>query len=764
MGIQTWIKDIKRKRAQEKAFEKGKELSEGGKTLVPTTSGYIEVSKDSPLAPSSTTSGGGSTAESMFGTSIKKLSWTEQQELARAREREASERARQIAIQQQQERERQAELQRQQEERRRQEATARKGFTGKVSEIEKGVPVSTKYFYGGTQVGGTFVPQKETKGFQKTTPSAPSQLLAKFDFPRGETAEVYEEGVATSSLLPSTDGLFSAQRKHFQMEREAREEAVESSRERFDRLRRFDFSKEDFISKHDIEQFAPGTKSWQTISVPGTIAKSFGTGTDVILAQTRLDKRMRDTILETPVPVKIEQIGGELVLFGAFAPAMTSTAQFERELAKKIDVAFLGTSQKQTRGIIKTDIGFVTTQAGKKTSEGIARGFSKSVLKREADILSDTFAFGTSIEKGVRFPSAKPVTKYKDLFVGAERSLTRFKDDKFAQLSYGILRKIKAKSNIAKLKMKEQDINRFISGGIGKTKGEYTGYLGRVLSERGTSDMVGVVKQIPSKAEDFSISISRGKSIVGGKTPSLSILDKKAVSSVQNIVVASAQKPFVQPVYSPSFSSSFLKPLTTKTKTRTISSVRDMSRQLDRQVSVQSGGLLLKESQFLKPRQELSGRQIDRQIQKLVQGTKQIQKQKQKTFLKLQQKFKHPGRTGIPSLKIRFRIPKEPPLIPFFLPVKPRKKKKKKDTSYKDFDLFVQGFTARALFPGRVTKITRTEKGIASALRKQSSPLSLRFAPVYVSGKKKSKRNKSIELKPLKIPNLNFKKKKRKKK
>lgn len=53
MGIQTIIKSIKQKIGLKKAVEKGKELESKGTTLVPTTSGYVEVSKSSPLVDTS---------------------------------------------------------------------------------------------------------------------------------------------------------------------------------------------------------------------------------------------------------------------------------------------------------------------------------------------------------------------------------------------------------------------------------------------------------------------------------------------------------------------------------------------------------------------------------------------------------------------------------------------------------------------------------------------------------------------------------------
>lgn len=50
MGIREFLKKRRREKAKEQAFKRGEERSRAGKVTIPTTGGFVEVPKDSPLA------------------------------------------------------------------------------------------------------------------------------------------------------------------------------------------------------------------------------------------------------------------------------------------------------------------------------------------------------------------------------------------------------------------------------------------------------------------------------------------------------------------------------------------------------------------------------------------------------------------------------------------------------------------------------------------------------------------------------------------
>ena len=176
-----------------------------------------------------------------------------------------------------------------------------------------------------------------------------------------------------------------------------------------ERIRRFDFRLSDVI--------ATSTKGG--VSTPGTVSKSVLFGGAVVSSQLRLDKLFpSQPQIETG---GIQRIGSDIVTFGAFSPAFSSTFVIEKSL-QPVKVEFFGAQQLQEGSKLRTDLVFRTGEG----QRGVATSLTQKVKQLDDVVLSRTFTQGKAYTQGIKFPTLKTVTKFSDdTFFAAQSSLTK---------------------------------------------------------------------------------------------------------------------------------------------------------------------------------------------------------------------------------------------------------------------------------------------------------------------------------------------------
>lgn len=481
------------------------------------------------------------------------------------------------------------------------------------------------------------------------------------------------------------------------------------ARERYERLRRFDFKRGDWVYQ-DLEG------NW---NLWGQIGRTGMTVADTAVAVSRADKFFgKSTALSYPVATSTgESAITGLAMFSTFSPAFQTSGQISKAVGTQTEVGFAGTSQQLAKDQVKTDIVY-TTSTGEK---GIARGVSK-VIQGEDKSVVVTAGRGGTYSQRINVPTGSTRVKTGSTFEGAEVSVVKQAGDDFVSVGGGGLRRTGSK-----------DVNQFVSGTVGTSKGDFTSTVGGVITEKGSVRMGGILKTVPkTDAKTFRIT-------GGSQDPALSALVKKnAETSLKNIVTASAEKPPVS-VTTPSVSKDIFTPTTVKqtfAPSKTITKVK--TKQSTGQIQtpkVKSSGAT---AQTLKTNVALSTSLATRQGQKQRQeqrprlSQRSGQTQKQTTRLRLA--TANPPLVRLKQPKITptsVSIPTRPPGS-FFTPLAPFSLKSKRQRS-NPFKRTTRGFKQ----PRRTPSLLAVGRNIKSPTKGIAEFSGITLRPILTKKKKK---------------------------
>jgi len=308
-----------------------------------------------------------------------------------------------------------------------------------------------------------------------------------------------------------------------------------------ERFRSFDFKPSDFLARTKGDVLKPEGY----VSLPGSIARTGLTVGGFISSQLRLDKVFpKQPVFDTS---KATRIGSDILTFGAFAPAMVTTAQVETSIATLTKTLYTGVSKKVTKEGYLTRIGFYS-QRGKKSEKGVVEVLSKVRTRGDKSLSISVFKGGT-YENQILFPTAKIIKVPKRKFEGVDFSIIKSFKDKFKSVSVG--------------KVKDKETVKFISAGVGETKKGVSKILGVTKTEVGDVVSFGKIKILPSTQKVTSIT---GK---GVRTSPQDVV----VTQAESIVKAVSVKPIttqVQPLPS-------LVSLTPTTKQEVITPTKQLS-------------------------------------------------------------------------------------------------------------------------------------------------------------------------------------------
>ena len=435
------------------------------------------------------------------------------------------------------------------------------------------------------------------------------------------------------------------------------------------------------------------------------------------------------------------EILGETLLFAGASPVITTTAEVTRA-AQVNKVAFKGVKQTTDKGIVRTDVRFITGEGEK----GTAVGLTKRVPDVSGKQVSKTVGVGVRGRTTLKIPSREPIvfTPSKE-FAGVELSLSKdiklqkeviknvVKEEKgFVQIGAGGVIEPKGVSLFkgGKIVGKTKSTS-YVSKSFGITDKDTSRVISEVVSERGGTLGFGKIIDLDKLARQGIESV--GKSVKGGVYKTSNVISKEALTSTKNIVKAASVTPpkaVVKVVPPPSI----VKIGKGKQVTKKVSSeevLKDFSKSMESQINKADVALGVSLSQGV------SQKQSQRQRQKL----KQEQKQKQLQKIRLRLLRKPLIKTDfVPTISLTKSIPKRlpPPLL--YLP-----KGKLKDPmftlkkDYGDYLFLTEGFTARAvgLKPQKIK-----EKDLLKAASDVSLGVKVRQAPIVVPDLKRKVRKK----------------------
>ena len=473
-----------------------------------------------------------------------------------------------------------------------------------------------------------------------------------------------------------------------------------------DRLRRFDFKKEDFLGR---------TESGR-INIWRTGATTLLTGGSFISAQLRLNKMDVPVLSRRMDRETQKQILSDVTMFGALSPATVSTTSLYKSAAKKSDVVFGGISQKLTKRGIQTDVGFYSKSGREVGKKGVVRGFTETYTKGDIS-LSKTVAVGGKVQRGVKLPSGKEVIKFKDFFGGKEIVKIASKDKDFLQVSAGAVKRLK-----------QREIVKFVGGGVGTQKGKFNLFYGGVTTERGSARIGGVLKQVSPKTKTFEI--------IGTGTPTTKLVSKSALESTQRIAAASVtatpqkiSSPIVT-VSSPVISS--VKQITRVTPKQKVTPQYKFQPTIKQEVTPKT--LTLQQIKVLSSSASRQGQRF-KLMQKQPQRQKEITRIMQKERIKQIPKLKMPSILKqeqiqkITSLRMIKPTPTTPPKTPVLFSFKSRPSLRGRTATYgvrirtgrQTYKPYAKGFSLGQALQVGVTKAKRT-KGLQTFQITKLSP------------------------------------------
>lgn len=349
-----------------------------------------------------------------------------------------------------------------------------------------------------------------------------------------------------------------------QQQAEQRRVAIEPSPQAIAR------AKESFVERNIISRTprvfpdrAGGVKEVQAFSLPGTIAKPFLRTGEFITEKIGVPKFEKKYGEKIPSWLKISEsqalgIGGGMVLFAGFAPALTTTAQVETAIGTSSGVAFKGVQQKLSKDIVKTDVFFTTERLGKVTPRGfrfpdlkivggkqltrdlrVGRFQARTQIKSlEGGVFESTTAGRGVIAKplGFRFPDLKLGLGREKLFAVVSKSFgRRLGGQSFISVGKGGVQDIskvgvKFPSGRLAKPIGKGDLTKFVDVSVGLTKKRTTIVAGALKSETGQVTSVGLLKQVKPKPDTFILDTAGGSL---SKTQLNKLLKNIALSQAQ---------------------------------------------------------------------------------------------------------------------------------------------------------------------------------------------------------------------------------------
>lgn len=479
MGIQTFVKKRREKKEFEKAVEKGKELQAGGKVLVPTTKGFVEVSKDSPLAKAARRGGAATTPSGAPGAPTISVAEIAKQKRIIEQRRQADLTKKRI------ERERE-----QIEKIRKMTAAQKRDFFRKQRSIIKGQALlriqdaGKKLSKKGQEIAEREF-QRQAKFRRQIVPRVSALItkqqkdfLSKLKSKSFNVADIALGGILTERKISNKQKELNEQVKKFNEQfgnreltqeefnraskssgiLERNQEEIEKALSKFEKSKRKKFGKLFFgESEIDISDFGLQIKKEQKVlSEINSKLKKIKNKKNPLSTLNRkrlnvLKKGKVDAISQLEQgknPYKISASDVPIIPIG------TATA-----LTRIDKIKFLG-SQKIRGNKIITDLVFTAKKGGR---VGIARGVTLQKGKEGFTVVS-----GKSGRLGFKFPSRKAKIKRLRSFVGAEKSVSRPTD--FIRKSVIELNKGKGKVNL--IEKNVEGMIQLSRGLVGQVKGK----------------------------------------------------------------------------------------------------------------------------------------------------------------------------------------------------------------------------------------------------------------------------------------------------
>lgn len=192
----------------------------------------------------------------------------------------------------------------------------------------------------------------------------------------------------------------------------------------------------------------------------------------------RLERTNPNSILLKEVPVG----GGNFAKSVFFLQPIETTAQVYSRVGTEAGVQIAGVTKAVPGGKQVTATTFKVFSGRNKVTQGIATTVTKNI----DNIRSISTTKGAIVKTGVKFPSAKPISKLSTKIKGVDISFTKgVGSNKYIQASAGVGKTGKALTKSISL------------AGIQQTK-NYLGFIGRTASTKGRINFAGVIKKVPS--------------------------------------------------------------------------------------------------------------------------------------------------------------------------------------------------------------------------------------------------------------------------